>query len=97
MHREVIELVSEHNASDLYGSQTRKAKHIGGTHIIERPILCPGNEGLVVGINLGRGNVSRLFLPVEGVILPDDGTETESLSDGTNTVINVSKGRLKEG
>lgn len=53
-----------------------------------------GNEGLVVGVDVCIGDVAGSSTPVIGVVLPDDGAETEGMSDGTDTVVNVTKGRL---
>lgn len=58
--------------------------------------MSAGNEGLVVGIHVGSGDVSRSCTPVVRVVLPDDGAETEGIGDPTNTVVDVTKGRLGE-
>lgn len=55
-----------------------------------------GDEGFVVGVDVGIGDVAGSSAPVVGVVLPDDGAETECMSDGTDTVVDVTKGRLSE-
>ena len=59
-------------------------------------ILGACNESLVVGIDVGIGDVGRSSTPVIRVVLPDDGAETKCVSDGTDTVVDVTKGRLSE-
>ena len=42
----------------------------------------------LLGLRVGDG--------VEGVILPEDGPDTSVMGDVTNSIINISKGRLKQ-
>lgn len=51
-------------------------------------------EGLVVGVDVCVGDISGTSTPVIGVVLPDDGAETEGMGDGTDTVVDVTKGGL---
>lgn len=68
----------------------------GGTYGAESAVLGTGNESLVVGIYVGSGDVACSGTPVIRVVLPDDGAETKGMSDGTDTVVDVTKGRLAE-
>lgn len=54
------------------------------------------DEGLVVGIHVGVGDVSGTSTPVVGIVLPDDGAEAEGMGKGTDTVVDVTKRRLWE-
>lgn len=57
-------------------------------------ILSTCDEGLVVGVDVCVGDISGTSTPVIGVVLPDDGAETEGMGDGTDTVVDVTKGGL---
>lgn len=63
-------------------------------HGVKGAILSACDKGLVVGINGGCGDVSGTSTPVIGVVLPYDGAETEGMRDGTDAVVDVTKGRL---
>lgn len=63
---------------------------------VKRAVLGTGNEGIIVGVDVGIGDVADSSTPVIGVVLPDDGAETKGMSDGTNTVVDVTKRRLSE-
>jgi len=54
------------------------------------------DESLVIGIDGSRGDVSGTSPPVIGVVLPYDGAETQRMRDGTDTIVDVTKGRLWE-
>ena len=57
-------------------------------------ILSTCYEGLVVSVDVCVGDISGTSTPVIGVVLPDDGAETEGMGDGTDTVVDVTKGGL---
>ena len=67
-----------------------------GAYSAKGAVLSTCDESLVVGVDVSIGDVSGTSTPVIGVVLPDDGAETQGMGDGTNTVVDVTKGRLRE-
>lgn len=65
-----------------------------GTYGTKGAVLGACDEGLVVAIDGGCGNVSCAYTPVVGVIRPNDGAETKGMSDCTDAVVDVAKRRL---
>lgn len=71
-----------------------KKKRKKSAYGAECAVLSALDEGLVVGVDIGVGNVSCASTPVIGIVFPDDGAETECMGDGTDTVVDITKGRL---
>ena len=51
------------------------------------------NEQLVVGVNIGRGDIVRPNEPVERVILPDDSCQVQRMRNIANTVLTSNVGQ----
>ena len=73
LHGKVVELVGEYDCA----SGVKSAVSSGGDQV------------LVVGINLSRGSGRTSNLPVVTVILPQYATQTESIGDISDTIVDV--------
>ena len=67
----------------------------GDSYSGKHSILYHLNKGLVVCIDSCSSDVASVDMPVVGVVLPDDGSETKGFGNIPNTVVDVTEGRLR--
>ena len=66
------------------------------SYIIKSTVLGALNQGLIVAVDILSGDIACADTPVVGIVLPNDGAETKRVSNGANTVVDVTKRRLRE-
>ena len=67
------------------------------TYAVKGTVFGSCDEVLVVGVDLGGGDIGRAHLPIVRVVAPENGAKSETLGNGADTVISVTERRSPAG
>ena len=99
-HCIVVQLVEEHYSPALEGNSNRRysGTRRNKTHCVEHALFRIVNHELVFMIYGLRGNVrGNADLPVLGIVLSEHRSESKSIRNCANTIVDVAERRLEEG